>query len=268
MENTPNSVTFQIRQQLSKMMAQTDFLVRNNKLLSRLDIDTMMCNTRELYDLLCSIQANMDVSSIPMEIETNEPTEKQADNLTENPQSLKTPHACDDLPKEITKENLNFEAEKAEPEECNEAVCDETLDLFKDQDIVENEPENVVVEEKYEEPQQVVHVLDIDESDLDEETISDKFERQEDNSVAAKFQRKPLNDLKDAIGINDKFLFLNELFKGSMEKYNKSMNALNDFVTLFGAKTYMSELQIELQWNTDSVAYQKLNELVERKFGK
>ena len=98
------------------------------------------------------------------------------------------------------------------------------------------------------------------------QTLGDKLEQKEDNSLAARLQRKPVTDLMMAIGINDKFLLLNELFAGSMEKYNKSIRALNSFSTLFGARTYMSELQIELQWDCDSEAYKKLSDLVERRF--
>ena len=97
-------------------------------------------------------------------------------------------------------------------------------------------------------------------------TISDILEQNVDNSLAARLQRKPVADLISAIGINDKFLFLNELFGGSMEKYNKSIRSLNSFSTLLGAKTYMSELQIEFQWNCESEAYKKLADLIERRF--
>ena len=97
-------------------------------------------------------------------------------------------------------------------------------------------------------------------------TLGDILEKAEDNSLVARLQRKPVSDLISAIGINDKFLFLNELFGGSMEKYNKSIRSLNGFSTLLGAKTYMSELQIEFQWDCDSDAYKKLADLVERRF--
>lgn len=97
-------------------------------------------------------------------------------------------------------------------------------------------------------------------------TISDILEQNVDNSLAARLQRKPVADLISAIGINDKFLFLNELFGGSMEKYNKSIRSLNSFSTLLGAKTYMSELQIEFQWDCESEAYKKLADLIERRF--
>lgn len=88
----------------------------------------------------------------------------------------------------------------------------------------------------------------------------------EDHSLAAKLQQNPVRDLKSVIGINDKFLFVNELFGGSMEKYNKSIENLNDLKTLNGAMIYLNELKIELQWNSSNEAYQKLAELVRRKF--
>ena len=97
------------------------------------------------------------------------------------------------------------------------------------------------------------------------ETLGESL-MQEDHSLAAKLQQNPVRDLKSVIGINDKFLFVNELFGGSMEKYNKSIENLNDLKTLNGAMIYLNELKIELQWNSSNEAYQKLAELVKRKF--
>ena len=97
------------------------------------------------------------------------------------------------------------------------------------------------------------------------ETLGEKM-MGEDMTLAERLQQNPLRDLKSAIGINDKFLFVNELFGGSMEKYNKSIENLNDLKTLNGAMIYLNELKIELQWNSSNEAYQKLKDLVSRKF--
>ena len=97
------------------------------------------------------------------------------------------------------------------------------------------------------------------------ETLGEKM-MGEDNSLAAKLQQAPGRDLKSVIGINDKFLFVNELFGGSMEKYTKSIENLNDLKTLNGAMIYLNELKIELQWNSSNEAYLKLKDLVSRKF--
>ena len=97
------------------------------------------------------------------------------------------------------------------------------------------------------------------------ETLGEKM-MQEGHSLADKLQQNHVRDLKSVIGINDKFLFVNELFGGSMEKYNKSIENLNDLKTLNGAMIYLNELKIELLWNSSNEAYQKLKDLVSRKF--
>lgn len=99
------------------------------------------------------------------------------------------------------------------------------------------------------------------------ETLGDRFQQEQDPTLADKLQHSALNSLQSAIGINDKFLFVNELFNGSMEKYNRSIANLDDLKTLNGALIYLNELRIELQWNSSNEAYKKLLELVHRKFG-
>lgn len=98
------------------------------------------------------------------------------------------------------------------------------------------------------------------------ETLGDKLQQEEDHTLAAKLQNRSVHDLRSAIGINDKFLLVNELFSGSMEKYNRSIENLDDLKTLNGALIYLNELRIDLQWNSNNEAYKKLLELVHRKF--
>lgn len=99
------------------------------------------------------------------------------------------------------------------------------------------------------------------------ETLGERLQQQQDPTLADKLQHSALNSLQSAIGINDKFLFVNELFNGSMEKYNRSIANLDDLKTLNGALIYLNELRVELQWNSSNEAYKKILELVHRKFG-
>ena len=98
------------------------------------------------------------------------------------------------------------------------------------------------------------------------ETLGDLYQQKQEATLGEKLQHGSVRDLQSAIGINDKFLFVNELFGGSMEKYNRSIENLNDLKTLNGALIYLNELRIELQWNSNNEAYKKLLELVHRKF--
>mgnify|MGYP003291548738 CR=1 FL=1 len=161
-----------------------------------------------------------------------------------------------------------------EEENIEEEIDDEDEEPFI---MIEEEEEEEEEEQEQEEKEEPVQEEDDDDKQdsgiraykkINNEyfTLGDILEQAEDNSLAARLQKKPVTDLTTAIGINDKFLLLNELFSGSMEKYNKSIRALNNFSTYLGAKTYMSELQIEFQWDCDSEAYKKLDNLVERRF--
>ena len=171
------------------------------------------------------------------------------------------------------------------PEEKGEEkpLGDEFGFLFRFEDIPEKEEQPVEDHPIVASEGKVVHVMEeIPEEEIPErdrvhgndeaefelstgETLGEKM-MGNDNSLAAKLQQAPGRDLKSFIGINDKFLFVNELFGGSMEKYNKSIENLNDLKTLNGAMIYLNELKIELQWNSSNEAYQKLRELVSRKY--
>ena len=81
--NEQNSVIFSIAEILGKMSNQVSFLIRNNKLMSQLDVDMLMENTRKLYDTVCSVRCNMDVDSIPMEVEDSVGTETRTETVSE-----------------------------------------------------------------------------------------------------------------------------------------------------------------------------------------
>lgn len=160
----------------------------------------------------------------------------------------------------------------------NESLQDNetTSQQVEDEDAETQRPNDSETEEDDSETQRLGDSVTSEEEDSgirayrktsnEHHTLGDVLEQAEDNSLAARLQRTAVSDLMTAIGINDKFLLLNELFSGSMEKYNKSIRALNSFSTLLGARTYMSELQIEFQWDCESEAYKKLSDLIERRF--
>ena len=256
--NEQNSVIFSVAEIIGKMSNQVNFLIRNHKLMNQLDVDMLMENTRKLYDALCSVRCYMDTDSIPMEV-----TEcVEEDNFNEN---IAVDNNSDDDFDDNSDEDLDDDSDEVFDDDSDEVFDDDSdednIDEIKiDFEIPLSTPAS-------DEGKTDSGIRSYKKSQMNApHTIGDILEMAEDNSLAARLQRKPVTDLMNAIGINDKFLLLNELFGGSMEKYNKSIRALNNFSTLLGAKTYMSELQIELQWDCDSDAYRKLDDLIERRF--
>lgn len=98
-----------------------------------------------------------------------------------------------------------------------------------------------------------------------EATVSDKFLASEEKNVAEKMQQRNFTDLRQEIGINEKFLFINELFNGNMGKYNKAIDELNELKTGEGIHAYFIELKVSNQWQESNEAYKKLKQLLDRK---
>jgi hypothetical protein len=278
--NKQVSIVFEIEDLLNKMSNQVSFLIRKNMPMNQLDIDLLMENTRKLYDTLCSVETTTRNEESEVDVDDNlDNTIKDLDTteeIIEEEEDLIEPSSNEFINStEENDENVDmvWDFTKTENVDDNISDNDNISDELDTEDVI---VENIVVEDTIDTSTSTNNFTDskIEDSGIrvftrikDESyTLSDKLEQTEDISLAARLQKKPVTDLSSAIGINDKFLFLNELFNGSMEKFNKSIRALNSFSTLFGAKTYMSELQIEFQWNCESDAYKKLNDLVERRF--
>jgi len=73
-------------------------------------------------------------------------------------------------------------------------------------------------------------------------------------------------DIKTAIGINDKFEFINELFKGSIADYEAGLQLLNNSANRELALKVFNELQKKYGWQQENETADRLQEIVERKF--
>jgi outer membrane biosynthesis protein TonB len=97
-------------------------------------------------------------------------------------------------------------------------------------------------------------------------TIADAFQSREDTSIAARVSPKTVEDLKMAIGINDKFLFINELFKGSPAEYNEAIESLNAAAAITEAETRINDYRAHYDWSDQSEAYNRLKKMVQAKY--
>ncbi|HOY30483.1 MAG TPA: hypothetical protein PKW80_01265 [Bacteroidales bacterium] len=108
----------------------------------------------------------------------------------------------------------------------------------------------------------------------EKETIADKYKEtpksvhekisaeKNDKTVAQKIGKTSVPNLKSAIGINDKFLFINQLFKGDLQEYNKTIDRLNACTNIDLATNALEDLRAAHNWDNGDEAYQKLQDLV------
>lgn len=110
--------------------------------------------------------------------------------------------------------------------------------------------EPVVEEPKAEEPQQ----------ELFEEPVAEK----EPAAPKAMLYGKPVDDIRLAISLGDRFLYQRELFGQNAELMQRSLTVLNELHSFEEALNYISS---HFQWDTESNTYQQFLVTLHRRFG-
>jgi hypothetical protein len=82
-------------------------------------------------------------------------------------------------------------------------------------------------------------------------------------TLAENFQK--VKKIKDALTINQKFMFTKILFNGDFELFSNAIDRLDDLDNLNQANNYLSNNFGE--WNKQSDEYQEFMEMVEKRFG-
>lgn len=77
----------------------------------------------------------------------------------------------------------------------------------------------------------------------------------------------PIKDLKKGIGVNDRFLFINELFRGDEAMYERSIKTIQSFTIYAEAEFWIKrELKIKIGWRDNDPAVKQFDQLVKRRF--
>jgi len=258
----------------------------------KIDIDLLIEKTRELYDKLIKLEgitmpfetATAEESKLEMEEQITEEIMNEEVSAEETvDESFKE----DEMPKgmiepeEQEEETLVREDEKEESfneiheqDEPKEQEVETVINVLKNDMPDEKSEEHVkfasedsseieeVTEEREALPKSTIDLF----STSAEPTLGDRLKGIEQPTIADKINKNTINELREAIGINEKFLFINELFNGDMSRYNRIIDELDGLSTIEGVNTYMLELKIQNQWRDDNAALIKLTELLQRKF--
>ncbi len=134
--------------------------------------------------------------------------------------------------------------------------------------LFDDEPEipTLIHQPNYKEPAKVSR--EINEAAGPEAPSLNDLLKQETKEVAHKLSEvEGVKDLKKAIGINDRFVFINELFRGDEAMYERSIKTINNFSIYPEAQYWMErELKIKLGWDDNRQAAKDFYALVRRRF--
>lgn len=100
----------------------------------------------------------------------------------------------------------------------------------------------------------------------DQTSLNDKL-KEDKKELSDTLKDTPVKDLKKAIGINDRFLFINELFSGDEIMYERSIKTINGFSIYAEAEYWIRrELKTKLGWNEQSSTVKQFDQIVKRRF--
>ena len=98
------------------------------------------------------------------------------------------------------------------------------------------------------------------------ESLNDKLKHGKTELVEV-LKETPVKDLRKAIGINDRFLFINDLFRGDEAMYERSIKTINSFNIYAEAEYWINrEMKVKLGWDNNHHTVQHFDQLVKRRF--
>ncbi len=259
----------EIEQNLSALKLYADRLEKSPGQVHRMDIELMIEKTRIIYDslirldaLIIPFEADIREEVVPEPVPAGEPVDPRPEPVSDtHSEPLEIPDTDDSR----YEEQAITEKEPEMPQEINTGNM--PVEEHAQENPVHEEEIRTEPEPETELPKEESQKSTIDLFSTAEPTVSDKYSEQETTTLADKFNKEGINELREAIGINEKFLFINELFNGDMSKYNKVVDEMDEMSSLKGAETYLLELKVQNQWAEDNPAFVKLSTLLKRKFG-
>jgi len=107
---------------------------------------------------------------------------------------------------------------------------------------------------------------EVNEAVEQKESFNDRL-KENRNELMHSLKDAPIRDLRKGIGINDRFVFISELFRGDEPMYERSIKTINSFNIYPEAEYWMNrELKIKLGWDDTKEIVKHFYQLVKRRF--
>lgn len=161
-----------------------------------------------------------------------------------------------DLP-EIEVELVVNDDDTVEAEEAGDIEETEQL-LTEEEQTEETTLENEIITEIEQPAEQVVEQT---QEQAKVEEVKEESKEKEDKPLGINLP--PIDDIRKAISLGDRFLFQRELFQGDGEKMNKTIDSLNKLTSLDEAFAFINK---KFDWDKESQAYELFTNILKRRY--
>ena len=95
---------------------------------------------------------------------------------------------------------------------------------------------------------------------------SELFEEKMGKELSDKLSESPLDDIKKGMNINDRIIFMRELFGGNQAEFDAAVNILNNSGSFEVARRELSELAAQFDWASKAAQAKPFIRLVRRRY--
>lgn len=226
---------------LEAIVEQTASLMEYQTTIPQIEIDITLAHIRDLYKAIYDLNKQITDKPVIEEIPHTPPTEP-------------TKPAIEKIIKEVIVEEVIISEMPASPIEelIIKSEATSTPDLFSAPTIPE-EPIKVEAKKSILEPKKSIF----------EQAAETKSEIRMSDKI-----QKNISSIKQAIGINEKYQFMNVLFKGNQDDYNSIISSIDSCSSLADVKNLIADSTIKYSWTetNELQILQKLQELIDRKY--
>ncbi|MDP4273325.1 MAG: hypothetical protein Q8907_03485 [Bacteroidota bacterium] len=248
-----NNLFGSVKEDLQKIDYFTEILINDPKV-SEIELDIVLEKIRHLYDCLLDIKRSRKNHQPEMQTIPEPEIEKVE---APDPDPAPAPEFSEELEFETAPETQNI-APPVEKEVAPIQVENQSVQPPRKEEIVADSVRHTQTIK--------VEATSIAESLITKNTsLNDAFakDRPAASNFSSTMQNTPISNLKSAIGVNDKFLFIRELFMGNADLYNQTIDILNNAANFNEAFNYVDS---KFSWKRDNPVTQKLFELLRRKY--
>jgi hypothetical protein len=220
-------------------------LFQHEKTLPVIDLDIILRDIRVLYEEIRALQSN----TLP------ETLDKSAANETPVPEPAAETRV-DEKPAEDKPVSEAIDETTVDETTVDETIVDETPvdETPVDESPVHDEPVNentepTILADKYKGEKRYIN-----------ESLAGNLNK---TDIGSKIQSTPIQNIGSALGINDRFLLIKDLFNGDKESFQNTITVLNDASNFNEAFNYITS---SFDWDMEEPSVQLLLDLVRRKF--
>ena len=238
---------------VTKDMQDIEKLVSNFKNYSRLpliELDLALSKLQNVYETLLIIrnyQYSMGQEAMP----PKSPEETHHDSNNEIAPGIVTTE-------EVIIEEI-IEVTKIRSEVINQAIADSPMT----EGINRNEEFPGEINAGSKQPFDKTGRIIAEKYQAEQSLINEKIREKRKTDISALHQSSPIKTIIGSMGINDKFIFIRELFHGDAELFRQTLENLDSSRDYSSACNYIAD---KFNWNMESETVESLLSLIRRKF--